>query len=339
VERQITSLNPSHMKKFSFAPHRKLDGRITSATFCKRELSVVTTRYVSESYVSYLELFRPVLNQELVPQNYDLVVAKEVEAPVSCLVTFSQSSSPCDGVFLATKNGSLNVYDLDEATVRETSSILNGHNGPVVALDYCSKNKLLFSGGSDGLIKAWDVRCFGRKGEALGFVPILSDHCCCITHCGTDDPYKVFVGTQKGYVCLYDTRFHRKDPVEKVSLPDSISNMFAVATSVLVVSTFYQVYKVNLLLARNNILYQNDERVLVGIGSSHLENYKIQIADEAKRLLLVDCKTGSLEKDWQLQGKSYWTRVEWHSFLPIYLASSYKSFEVGVFPSPYNTAY
>lgn len=313
----------------------KLDGRVTAASFCKKDLSIVSTRYVCANTVSYLELFNPISEEKSSGLNYSCVFSKQVEEPVSCITSFSQHSSPSEGFFAASSTGSLRCYSVGESLVREINDCEKAHTGAILALDYCSKNRILFSGGSDGALKVWDVRCFDKgNGEVLRFVPISSGGCCCISHCGTTDMYKVFIGTQNGNVCLYDTRVNRDDAMERFSFPDSISSMFAVATSTLVVSTLSQVYKVNFLLANKNLLYQNEDTILVGVGRSPYNSNELSVADRTKRLLLVDCKSGFIRKSVISNGKGYWTKVSWHSGLPVYLAISYKSLQVGVFPHP-----
>ncbi|GJQ09318.1 hypothetical protein GpartN1_g1109.t1 [Galdieria partita] len=308
----------------------KLAGRVTASNFCKRDLSIVTNCYVPSSCASYLELFEPTLEEESNVVNYSRKASKQVEEPVSNIITFSQNSSPSDGFFVATTNGSLSCHSFDESGFREVSCCENAHEGTILALDYCSKNKLLYSGSHDGALKVWDVRCFCKKREALLFSPASLDCCCCITHSNVNDLHKVFVGTQNGDVCLYDTRINRDNALEKFSFGDSISNLFAVAASVLVVSTFSQVYKLNFLLAHNSLLYQDSNTCIVGISANQCN--ELSIADRTRRLLLVNCKNSSVQKNVFSKGKGYWTKVGWHSTLPVYSAVSYKSLEFGVFP-------
>ncbi|EME32144.1 uncharacterized protein Gasu_05590 [Galdieria sulphuraria] len=311
----------------------KLDGRITTANFCKGDLSIIATRYVSSNSTAYLELFKPTLEEEESGiLEYSQIFSKQVGEPVSKVITFSQSSSPSEGFFFASTNGGLSYCTFDESSFREVSHCENAHEGTIVALDYCSKDKLLFSGGYDGALKVWDVRCFGKKSEPLRFVPISSDRCCCIAHDGTSDLHKVFVGTQNGYVCLYDTRVNRDDAIEKFSFDDSISNMLAVASSTLIVSTFSQVYKVNFLLARNTLLYEDSNTCIVGISANPFECSEFLIANRTRRLIVVNFKNGLVKNNVVCKGESYWSKVGWHSSLPVYSAISYKSLEVGLFP-------
>jgi WD40 repeat protein len=48
----------------------------------------------------------------------------------------------------------------DEKDAVEVINFLSGHSGPVHAVSFHPKTKLLFSGSQDGTVRAWDINTF-----------------------------------------------------------------------------------------------------------------------------------------------------------------------------------
>ena len=66
-------------------------------------------------------------------------------------------------VLAGTSDGTLNIFDVE--TQRRIIYVEDAHGDDVNAVCYNTDEAVFFSGGDDGLVKAWDRRALSRRGD------------------------------------------------------------------------------------------------------------------------------------------------------------------------------